>query len=202
MAVKRFKESSVLVDKRYQSMLAGNDYYVPPSFESIATATSNGTETSITLSSIPSTYKHLQVRIIGRNSIAASDASFAQMQVNGDSSTSYSQHELWGGGSSVTSSGGSGYNSMQYGTIVRNSATSGIFGVSIIDVPDYASTTKNKTFRILTGNDRNGAGILALFSGLWESTSAINSLTFYPNNPGQSYTFISGTQIALYGIKG
>jgi hypothetical protein len=91
---------------------------------------------------------------------------------------------------------------MQYATIVRNNATSGIFGVSIIDIHDYASTTRNKTFRFLTGNDRNGAGILALFSGLWMSTSAITSLTFVPNNIGGAQTFISGTTFSLYGIKG
>ena len=174
----------------------------PSSYESIASATSNGTETSISLSSIPSTYKSLQIRIIGRNSIAATDASFASMQVNGDTGSNYAQHELWGDGASVTANGSASIASMQYGTIVRNNATSGIFGVSIIDVQDYASTTKYKTFRILTGNDRNGSGILALFSGLWQSTSAITSLTFFPNNAGGSQTFITGTTISLYGIKG
>jgi hypothetical protein len=171
-------------------------------FESIATATSNGTETSITLSSIPNTYSSLQVRIIGRNNIAATDASFAQMRVNGDTGNNYAQHELWGDGASVTAGGSASISSMQYATIVRNNATSNIFGVSIIDIHDYASTTRNKTFRILTGNDRNGSGILALFSGLWASTSAITSLTFFPNNAGGTQTFISGTTIALYGIKG
>lgn len=172
------------------------------SYESIASFTATGSETAITLSSIPSTYASLQVRIIGRNNIAASDASFAQMRVNSDSGTNYSRHEVYGDGSAVSASGAATQSYMQYGTIVRNSATSGIFGVSIIDVDDYASTTKNKTFRFLTGNDRNGAGILALFSGAWLSTSAINSLTFYPNNAGGTQTFIAGSTIALYGIKG
>jgi hypothetical protein len=172
------------------------------SYESIATAVGTGSNTSITFSSIPSTYKHLQIRVIGRNNIAASDASFAQMQVNGDTGSNYAQHELFGDGASVSAGGSASISSMQYGTIVRNSATSGIVGVSIIDIQDYASTTRNKTLRILTGNDRNGAGILALFSGLWMSTSAVTSLTFFPNNVGGSQAFTTATVFSLYGIKG
>lgn len=203
MAVTKFKTTSSFTNlTKYDSFLAGNSAYSPYAYESIATATATGSETSITFSSIPSTYTSLQVRILGRNSAAATDASFAQMQVNGDTGTNYSLHELWGNGSTVTASGSGSQSYMQYGTIVRNNATSGIFGVSIIDIHDYASTSRNKTFRMFTGNDRNGSGILALFSGVWLSTSAITSLTFFPNNVGGTQTFIAGSNFALYGIKG
>lgn len=197
MSIKSVKNKT-----RSGSLLIGNAPFIPTDFESIATAISNGTETSITLSSIPSTYKHLQVRVLGRNNIAAADASFAFMQVNGDTGSNYTRHELWGDGTSVNVSGAASTTGMQYATIVRNNATSGIFGVSIIDIQDYANTTRNKTFRFLTGNDRNGAGLLALFSGAYLSTNAISSLTFVPNNIGGAQTFISGTTFSLYGIKG
>ena len=170
-------------------------------FESIATATSNGTETSITLSSIPNTYSSLQVRIIGRNNIAATDASFAQMRVNGDTGNNYAQHELWGDGASVTAGGSASISSMQYATIVRNNATSNIFGVSIIDIHDYSSTTKAKTFRVLAGSEINSNTSFkgpAFTSGFLNVTSAIS--TIYINSAFNNFT--SETTFALYGIKG
>jgi hypothetical protein len=68
----------------------------------------------------------------------------------------------------------------------------------IIDIQDYASTTKFKTIRVLTGNDRNGAGGIELNSVLWRSTSAITSLVF-PN--ANSVNYNSGSVFSLYGIN-
>jgi hypothetical protein len=55
MAVKRFTESSILDDKKYTSLLAGNPSYVPPSFESIATVTGTGSAGNLVFTSIPGT---------------------------------------------------------------------------------------------------------------------------------------------------
>jgi hypothetical protein len=49
----------------------------------------------------------------------------------------------------------------------------------------------------LTGQDRNGSGIVEFSSGVWMSTSAITSLTF--TVAGGDYDTYS--QIALYGVK-
>ena len=44
------------------SLLAGNAYYVPPAFQPIATvAVGSGGTSTITFSSIPNTYAHLQI---------------------------------------------------------------------------------------------------------------------------------------------
>ena len=171
-------------------------------FESIASATGTGSNASITFSAIPITYQHLQIRFVAKNTTAASDASFAQMAINGSTTASnYAYHELYGNGTTVSASGAS--NTIPYyGTVVRNNATS-IVGVGIIDIHNYASTTQNKTIRIFTGNDRNGSGDLLLWSGLYNSTSAITSLTFYANLTSSTTTyFTTATEFALYGIKG
>lgn len=165
-------------------------------FESIASATGTGSSGTITFSSIPSTYQHLQIRAIMRNTLSASDASFGQMQVNGDTtSANYAWHELYANGSTVSASG-SASGLPYYGTIVRNLATSGIVGVTIIDIHDYASTSKYKTIRVLSGDDRNGSGDIVMWSGLWENTNAITSLDFTTGG-----NFTTATQFALYGIK-
>jgi hypothetical protein len=70
----------------------------------------------------------------------------------------------------------------------------------IIDIHDYASTTKNKTVRSFFGHDRNGAGSVYLYSGLWMNTGAITSLSLGQAN--FSGTFDTGTVASLYGIKG
>jgi hypothetical protein len=72
----------------------------------------------------------------------------------------------------------------------------------MIDIHDYASTTKNKTVRQFTGTDTNssasGAFRLGLGSGLWMSSSAITTVSILPGGTAHA----AGTTFALYGIKG
>jgi hypothetical protein len=159
------------------------------SYESIATVTASGGETSFTFSSIPSTYKSLQIRGINSN---ASDP-VTLMRFNGDTGTNYAWHVLYGNGSAGAASGVSG-NAMYF---VYTSSTAGIFGSTVTDIIDYASTSKYKTLRALSGNDRNGAGDMTFYSGLWQSTSAISSITILP----ASGNFRQYSTFALYGIK-
>lgn len=177
---------------------ASQDYVrIPPSsYESIATVTASGGETSITFSSIPSTYKHLQIRGISRRNTTGGFT--VGIQANGDAGSNYTVHSLRGTGSiaSATATVPSTYATLATSSSASNS--SGIFGVLIIDVQDYESTTKYKTFRSFGGFDSNGAGSVALTSGLWLNTSAINSLSLY----GTGDAFAAGSVISLYGIKG
>jgi hypothetical protein len=176
----------------------------PTSFESIATVTASGGESSLSLSSIPGTYKHLQVRYIARNqSTAAEFSSTPIMTLNNDSALNYADHYLQGNGSAASAVGSaSGNNGIQLAaTSLRNTSTAGIFGVCIVDIIDYASTTKNKTVRYFGGVDTNTASTawrVTIGSGLWLSTSAVTSLEFYPG----ASTWLAGSTFALYGIKG
>lgn len=161
------------------------------SYESIATLTGNGTFTSI-----PSTYQHLQLRMLIRDGASAATGG-AYLRFNGDTSSSYNWHYLIGNGSSA-SAGYTATNYMNLGDIPANTAASNTFGVLVVDILDYANTNKFKTTRSLEGFDANGSGQAALFSGLWRNTAAITSIEC----GGDSGSSISGTRIALYGIKG
>lgn len=168
------------------------------SFESIATAVGTGSSQQITLSSIPSTYKHLQIRAIFRSTEASSGTNF-YMYVNGDTATNYSYHTLRTEGTTVTSSGNASVAQMFVGRAPGGSTTAGIMNATIIDIFDYSSTSKNKTFRYNSGKDEDTyGGDLVIRSGLWRSTSAINSITFNIDNPN----FSNLSSVALYGIKG
>jgi hypothetical protein len=169
---------------------SGNYPRVTSAYESIATSNPAGSNT-LTFSSIPSTYKHLQVRIIA----AASDGlQGGYMQFNGTTSPYYT-HYIGGNGSTASAGGLS--NNFIYSYFYGSGSS---MAVSVIDILDYTSTNKNKTTRSLVGYDNNGSGTVQLYSGLWypATPAAVTSITF--NSTGTN--FQTGTQFALYGIKG
>jgi hypothetical protein len=173
----------------------------PTSFESIATTTLGSTTSTITFSSIPSTYKSLQIRTLQR--VDASVTGYywnMKINVNSDSGSNYPWHYLQGDGSAASAAGTTATTYIEVNSVAPDQAkTSGIFGTSIIDIHDYASTTKNKTLRYFAGADANGTGKVTLGSGLWLSTSAITSIVITTN---AANGFIAGSTFALYGIKG
>ena len=169
------------------------------SYESIATLTASGGETVLSFTSIPSTYVSLQVRGIYRDTQASALARNLLMQFNSDTGANYVYHRVEGTGSAATASGGTAQNQALISDAgVGDSATANIFGTSITDLHNYASTTQNKTLRAIAGVDTNGGGQIGLSSSLWLSTAAITSIQIKPGNTA----FKAGTTFALYGIKG
>ena len=186
---------------KYRSMLAGNDAYIPTSFESIATATGTGSSGTITFNSIPGTYQHLQIRALAQDSNTNDFAASYDLRFNNDSGTNYAKHRLFGEGSYVAADGQTSSTRIRFDNAASRSATANTMGVGIIDILDYASTTKNKTVRGFTGADNNLAAndsyFVTLTSGLWLSTSAITRIDLIAGN-----NFTTRTTFALYGIKG
>jgi hypothetical protein len=173
----------------------------PSSYESIATFTATGSETLFSFTSIPSTYKSLQIRTTARQSSGTlTTSAWFKMQFNSDTTAAnYTMHGIQGTGAAAQGNWGftsNGEITAYY--VAGNSAASNIFGVGITDIIDYASTTKNKTVRSIGGNDQNGSGSIFLSSGLWVNTAAINRIDVYGS---QTNSFAAGTTIALYGVK-
>lgn len=169
------------------------------SYESIQTYTVGaGGSSSISFTSIPSTYKHLQIRAIARSTRSNVNDNI-YMGFNADTTTSnYNAHWLVGDGSSASASQLSGVQTAICSINAAGTAGSNIFSAVVIDVLDYASANKNKTGRTLSGYDNNGSGVVGIFSELWMNTTAINSIqftSFYGN-------FAQYSSFALYGIKG
>ena len=179
------------------SLLVGNTPFELGEFDSIQTVTvGSGGAASISFTSIPNTYTHLQIRLLAR-STAANVAGGVTLQFNGDTTGSnYYSHYIQADGSSVAA-GPNANASIHYDISGANANTS-VFGAMIFDVLDYANTNKNKTSRVLGGIDNNGSGRMNLTSGLWRSTSAITSIALAPF----SGSFAQHTTAALYGIRG
>lgn len=173
-------------------------------YESIATVTGTGSAGSLTFSSIPSTYSHLQIRGMYKDTSTTDyDVSVCLLGRANSITSGYTKHNLIGYGTvaGVQNSINEGY--LGFGGCYMSSGGSytNMFSPIIIDIHNYASTTQNKTIRYITGNDANQAStnrVISLGSNLIQSTSAISSLTFYPADSG----FAAGSTFALYGIKG
>jgi hypothetical protein len=172
---------------------------VTNSYESIATVTvGSGGSSSISFSSIPSTYKHLQIRGILRT-VDTGTWNNQGMRFNSDTGSNYAFHTLYGDGSNASAAATASASSLNdFMRAASNSLTAGIFGAAVVDILDYANTNKYKTVRVLAGGDSNGAGMTGITSGLWMSTSAINSVTIIPSGG----TAIQYSTFALYGVKG
>lgn len=182
-----------------------------PSYESIATVNITTDTDTITFSSIPSTYKHLQLRAITRSTYNSTGVGQSQykIQFNNDTGANYSFHTLYGNTSAVIANAGASQNQIPGDQPWSNPGSFGagtILSPVIIDILDYQNTNKNKTIRMITGFQANSTSTnqtAALRSGAWYSTSAITSIKLdatagaFSDGP-----FGANTKWALYGIKG
>jgi hypothetical protein len=178
------------------SAITGN--LVTTSYESIATVTvGSGGSADFDFTSIPATYTHLQLRGILRSNSAGSGITTTTFRFNSDTGSNYAYHNLIGNGTAASTGGVATQTTITLTNAPQLSATANAFGVTIIDILDYANTNKYKTIRALHGADLNGSGQIILSSGLWQSTSAITSINVNPSGNAVEYS-----QFALYGIKG
>jgi hypothetical protein len=176
-------------------ILASSRLVSTNSYESISTVTvGSGGQSTISFTSIPATYKHLQIRLISRSVAGSADA--LRLSINGATGV-YRNHYLEGDGSTAVA----GTDSISGGINIYGifSSTANIFGAGIIDILDYADTNKYKTTRSLTGIDKNGSGFVDFDSGLYMQTTAISSITL---TYAAGNTFAQYSSFALYGIKG
>jgi hypothetical protein len=158
-------------------------------YELISTQVLSGEANSVTFSSIPQTYRHLQVR--AEFSQNGGDVVF--MRFNGVSTASYAWHWLNGGRFSVAESeAATSESSIRLGVSPANARTA-----MVCDVLDYASISKNTTARTLYGQ-LNGPRII-LGSGGFFNTAAVTSLSIHAT---VGAAFQATTRLSLYGIKG
>jgi hypothetical protein len=120
-----------------------------------------------------------------------------QMRLNSDTGANYSRHSLYAdGGGSAAAYGLASVNQLVLGGLATGMDATYPY-VCVIDILDYASTSKYKTMRSFSGTDRNGSGEIGLHSGVWmNSASAVSSVSII-----SSGTYNTNSIFALYGIK-
>lgn len=171
-------------------------------YDSIATTTVGaGGSSTISFSSIPSTYKHLQLRYLARDTTGVADITGIVLRFNSDSGSNYTRHYLLsdGGGPYGGVSGSTTY--INGGLVVSGGTAASIFATAVIDILDYSDTNKYKTYKVLSGAETNSTspkGYIDYESALWRSTSAVSSITITL----ATGNYAQYSQFALYGIKG
>ena len=173
------------------SLLVGNAGFFPNSYESIQTINVTTPVTSVTFTSIPSTYTHLQIRMTTKDNTGLASQS---IRINSDSGANYAWHRTVGTGSGTAAS--TGLSSQNQAIIGISDAQ---FGNTIMDILDYKNTNKYKTIKSLSGFDNNGSGWIGQWSGLWINTAAITDIQIMTGLLSQAWTQYS--TFALYGIK-
>lgn len=161
---------------------------MPATYEPIATTTLGSAASSITFSSIASTWTDLRLVIV-----QTTDGANLGIRFNSDSGSNYSWTRLQGDGASATSARTS---NATFGQL-NGSGTSGTYsGLAEVDIFSYAGSTYKSVLSKFS-NDQNGSGNTAQTVNLWRSTSAIT--TVYVFAAGGSLQ--TGTTATLYGIK-
>lgn len=144
---------------------------------------------SITISSIPSTYKHLFMVVEG---MAMNAANNLQMRFNGVTTTTYARSFGVFNGGDASFSGGAAGTSTSIDLIQAGSSASQPTGL-ISTIPLYASSINRKS---CYGQGFRPSTYSSVHMGFLETTSAISSLTLIASGT----TFTSGS-VYLYGVS-
>ena len=166
-------------------------------YEPIATYTATGSQSVITFSSIPQTYKHLvfsgkikgsasnedlQVRF--NNSSSASAYAFAQANENTANTTSVSHYGI------------TDVDYFRFGDFLPTTAQNSDWAGIQAQIYDYTSTSHYKTY---SSHSMNAFNANQRLTGYFVSNSAITQLDFRLGGAGN---FVSGSTFTLFGLVG
>jgi hypothetical protein len=168
---------------------------MPSTYEPIATQTLGSNTTTVTFSSIASTYTDLIIVLNGKDgSVTSADIS---IQFNSDTGSNYSFTYLYGNGTTAASGRASNNTAARLGYFTTRGTTDGYMGIA--QIMNYSNTTTFKT--MITRS--NALSSNTTYPGtetivnLWRSTSAITSIDI----KSPTSTFATGSTFTLYGIK-
>lgn len=154
--------------------------YIPIENFTVSTA-----QASYTFSTISGAYTDLVLIVNG----TCSAGSYFTLRFNGDTTSLYSNTEIYPNGANVGSARNSGVAYMYNGSFLTSRTT------TISEIQNYSNSTTNKT--VLTRSAGGGTESKASV-GLWRNNNAITSITC---GTGGANTFQVGTVFNLYGIR-
>jgi len=194
VAIRRFSTAD-LTGRKGSSVIGGYGWGWSE-MDSIQTVSLASPSSSVGFSSIPQTYQHLQVRVSARGT-NASTTGWGFMKMNAQATGT--SHYIQGTGSATDAFAYVNNGAPLSFIYPQANAAANIYGGVVVEILDYAITTKNKVGRFVWGCDLNGSGNVGQSSLLLTSTSAVTQVTFHSwDGP----TFATGSVFALYGIKG
>jgi len=169
--------------------------------EAIATTYLEADAASVTFSSIPQTYEHLQLRYT--LALAATNNTYQRLWLgdgSADTGTTYSNHYMYGHDSTAAAAADTGGSNGIYLGQAPGAPDRAWTGPTIVDIYDYVNTNKNTTVQILNwdGGTESNADYVNFISGLWDDTAAVDTILInnrYGNN------FLRSSEFTLYGLN-
>jgi len=166
------------------------------SFELIQTSNGTGSSGIIDFTSIPATYKHLQIRYTAKNTSTSADLNIT---FNNVTTANYARKHLLGNGTATSAAQTVSAANISLLDGIAPSTTANVTTNGVIDILDYAESTKNKTLRAMYGLiQASTTSRIYVASGFLESTTAVSRITFTAS--GNNFSTVS--RFSLYGIKG
>lgn len=164
----------------------------------ISTTTLGGAGT-FDIQNIAGTYNDLQLVLIGRGA-SANPSDSVILTLNNDTGTNYNWERLSAIGAAASATESLADNRLFIGNIPASGGAANHFGVLIVDICGYASTSWQKVaLARMFGPVANTTGNQNTyrFGGIWLSTTAITRVTLQCISTAN---FVAGSILRIYGI--
>jgi hypothetical protein len=156
------------------------------------------TQTTVTFSSIPTTYTDLLLRVSVRSTGGGTGGGSGWLRVNGLSTSIYSEQDLRGTGSAAAASE-SPASSIAYWSyhVGGPSALANTFSNTEIYIPGYQSSTNKQFYSDNAQENNTTQAFRSIFASLMQTTAVISSISIACD----SGDWASGSTFYLYGIS-
>lgn len=152
-------------------------------YEPITSIQITSASSTIDIGSIPQIYKDLKIVLRGKGTGGTGNAS---LRFNGNSSSLYSRVRFLSSGGAPSTERMTSDNNLDFGDI------GGFEFLGLIHILDYSNTT---TFKNIISRF-NTEDYISMYAGVWQNTSAINSIQIIAPAAMQS-----GTTVDIYGLS-
>lgn len=159
-----------------------------PTYELIDSQILSSAASSVTFSSIPSTYRDL---IVVGSDITCGGTYYLQYRINGDTGSNYGRIYMYGNGTSAVAGRDAG---LSVATLNQSGVSATNPTSFKLQIFDYAQTDKTKT---IIGRSNSPSDETLAITTRWDSTSAISSLEFFDQGASNLQ---AGSTFYLYGV--
>lgn len=158
-----------------------------------------GSDTTISLTSIPQTFAHLRLTLTGRGNAAVANGAVL-IRVNGDTGANYDEQHLQANAGAVAGAVNAATTSWSLFSVPGTTGTANKAGSLSLLIPDYRSTTFHKTLQgIINIYDPGVLTLINTYGMVWRSTAAITQIDPSFNAIGTGWK--AGTRYTLEGIR-
>jgi hypothetical protein len=152
-------------------------------------------QSPVSFTSIPQTYRHLQLVVSARLNASVTDAPVS-IQLNGDTGANYAFQSLTVAGSSVAGATYGTATRIGIGRAAGASAPANYRGAMTATLFHYTQAAHKLVESTNTLATSTTAMTSGQYYGLWANTSAITSITIFPD----SNQFVADSVFTLYGL--